>query len=186
MEHSTEQGPACSPRGSRESLIPSPLPGPGPRLAPAHNNATNHQKSFKDLNKGLDSIFLPKPVVGSRSPTSPTKESRPPLFKSYSRSQLYEADSVITLDDCEVYHTITRGGAGMAATRAPLPFARIVRRPARLLAHRSLLPSPPRPAPAVVRRGSAVLSLAANPPACPVQLGGSRVTNRDRVASTAV
>jgi len=44
------------------------------------------------------------------------------------------------MDDTEVYHTFTGGKSNsIAATRAPLPFAKIIRRPARQLAHLSSL-----------------------------------------------
>ena len=58
------------------------------------------------------------------------------LFKSHSRASIFDDHNSSAVDDCEVYHTFTGGKSNsIAATRAPLPFAKITRRPARLLAH---------------------------------------------------
>jgi len=58
------------------------------------------------------------------------------LFKSHSRASIFDDHNTSAIDDCEVYHTFTGGKSNaIAATRAPLPFAKITRRPARLLAH---------------------------------------------------
>ena len=54
------------------------------------------------------------------------------LYKSLSRSSIYEDYNI---DELEVYHTISGGRSNLiAASRAPIPFAKITRRPARLVA----------------------------------------------------
>ena len=62
-----------------------------------------------------------------------TRTQRPPgkgMFKSLSRASIYEDPN---MDDVNVYHTIS-GGGRIAASRAPIPFAKITRRPTRLVA----------------------------------------------------
>ena len=106
----------------------------------------NHNKSFSDLNKGLDSIFQPKSRPPSRASnygdavkekddrrkeSCPEKGSpRSPLVKSLSRSYIYDAENGIHDDDLDVYHTITGGKLrSITATRSTDPYSKITRRP---------------------------------------------------------
>ena len=154
-------GPS-SPRPERRSdpTPPTPTAGKGSHLNP---------KNMTDLNKDLDNIFHLKPSrtpFASRPPsrastyeehthtdgdsgymtyhTEPEKKklskSSKFLFKSLSRASIYDDHTLSSMDDTEVYHTFTGGKSNsIAATRAPLPFAKITRRPARQLAHLSSL-----------------------------------------------
>ena len=90
-------------------------------------------RTYTQLEQGLDSIFrtaTPEPMMMSRQRVhTPSMRA---LTKSHSRASLFEEE---TVDDLEVYHTITGGKTNpIAASRQPLPFAKIMRRPAQLAA----------------------------------------------------
>ena len=90
-------------------------------------------RTYTQLEQGLDSIFrtaTPEPTMPR--PRMHTPSMRGALTKSHSRASLFEEE---TVDDLEVYHTITGGKSNpIAASRQPLPFAKIMRRPAQLAA----------------------------------------------------
>ena len=92
-------------------------------------------RTYTQLEQGLDSIFrtaTPEPTM-PRMPRQHTPSVRGALTKSHSRVSLFETEE--TVDDLEVYHTITGGKSNpIAASRQPLPFAKIMRRPAQLAA----------------------------------------------------
>ena len=124
--------------------------------------ASQYQKSFSDLHKGLDSIFQPKSRPPSRASNfgdvvnkdakqvqySPEKDLNgnhsKPLVKSLSRKNLLDHEEAHKAedDDYDVYHTITGGRIrSLAATRSSNPFSKIVRRPLhRVLSLKSLPP----------------------------------------------
>ena len=89
---------------------------------PEARTSTHHLQ----LEAGLNSIF-------SRSQTPDAGRSRAVFGKSRSRASLFEEEASAGSCDIEVYHTIT-GGNSIAASRQPLPFAKITRRPARVAA----------------------------------------------------
>ena len=160
--HPASAGPS-SPRPERRS-DPTPPTGNNDLSSRA---SQLHQKNMSELNKGLDSIFHLKSSstpYPSRPPSRASvyeeqthidfdsgymtchiepekkKTSKSPrgLFKSHSRASIFEDNNTSCMDDCEVYHTVTGGKSNsLAATRAPLPFAKITRRPTKLLAHMS-------------------------------------------------
>ena len=162
------QPPSAGPSSPRPERRSDPTP-PTPTGEYPGRASQLHQKNMTELNKGLDSIFHLKPSrtpFASRPPSrasvyeepvhadtdsgymtyyvepekkKPTKSPRG-LFKSHSRASIFDDHNSPFMDDCEVYHTFTGGKSNsIAATRAPLPFAKITRRPARLLAHMSSL-----------------------------------------------
>ena len=93
--------------------------GSGPRTA-----SPRPDRKQLELEAGLDNIFRPQ---------TPT----PRLLRSQSRASIFSdcLSQCGTMDDIEVYHTITGGKKNpIAASRQPLPFAKITRRPARLAA----------------------------------------------------
>jgi len=160
--HPASAGPS-SPRPERRS---DPTPPTGNNELSSRASQL-HQKNMSELNKGLDSIFHLKSSstpYPSRPPSRASvyeeqthidfdsgymtchiepekkKTSKSPrgLFKSHSRASIFEDNNTSCMDDCEVYHTVTGGKSNsLAATRAPLPFAKITRRPTKLLAHMS-------------------------------------------------
>lgn len=87
-------------------------------------------RAYTQLEQGLDSIFRPpEPMMPRQRIHTPSMRA---LTKSHSRASLFEEE---TVDDLEVYHTITGGKTNpIAASRQPLPFAKIMRRPAELAA----------------------------------------------------
>ena len=87
-------------------------------------------RTYTQLEQGLDSIFrTPEPMMSRQRIHTPSMRA---LTKSHSRASLFEEE---TVDDLEVYHTITGGKNNpIAASRQPLPFAKIMRRPAQLAA----------------------------------------------------
>ena len=94
-------------------------------------------RTYTQLEQGLDSIFrtaTPEPMMHrQRIHISSVR----PLTKSHSRVSLFEEE---TVDDLEVYHTITGGKTNpIAASRQPLPFAKIMRRPAQLAARMDIV-----------------------------------------------
>ena len=100
------------------------------QLGPRSFDLLAGSRAYTQLEQGLDSIFrqaTPEPPLSSRQRVH--TQSRRALTKSHSRVSLFEDE---TVDDLEVYHTIT--GSSIAASRQPVPFAKILRRPAQLAA----------------------------------------------------
>ena len=128
----TKNTPRDTPRGSTSALASlqssgRSLPrlsmgrtvseGSGPRTA-----SPRPDRKQLELEAGLDNIFRPQ---------TPT----PRLLRSQSRASIFSdcLSQCGSVDDIEVYHTISGGKKNpIAASRQPLPFAKITRRPARL------------------------------------------------------
>jgi hypothetical protein len=119
-----------------------------PRTASPHTDtglAFPAVGSQASLQAGLSSIFRGEArAVAGRSPRAPRHPAS--LVKSRSRTSLFEDDRADSVDDFEVYHTITGGKTNqIAASRQPVPFARITRRPARLAARMAVMRAASRP-----------------------------------------
>jgi hypothetical protein len=117
--------------------VPRPLNGvPGPALRPVLKlsiPAVNGERPHPPVIKPPSPVIRPpSQTFEAKSPRLSTRRPRNGLYKSLSRTSIYEEPD--DLDDVDVYHTINGAGT-LTNTRPALPFAKIHRRTARQVAH---------------------------------------------------